>query len=218
MSSKESMWADKGGGEGFKPAPAGSHIARCYMVVDVGTHHNPMFDNYRHQWMVGFELPNEPPRKWKDKDGVEQERTETVGKFYTASLSEKANLRKDLESWRGRPFTEDELKGFAPRNILGKPCMLNVVHKTKQNGELKAEIAAIMPLTRGMTCPPAIMGEIFYDLAAHEDILFNLLPKGLREMIRRSEEWKKIAENQNVAAAHGEDEPFVDDDLSDVPF
>jgi len=91
--------------------------------------------------------------------------------------------------------------------------MLNIVHKTKQNGEVKAEIAAIMPVPKGMTVPPAIMGEVFYDLAAHEDMLFGLLPKGLQDMIRRSEEWQKIAENQNTAASHGGDEPFVDDDL-----
>src|SRR3990167_3685661 len=36
----------------------------------------------------------------------------TISKFYTLSLSEKANLRKDLEGWRGKSFTESELEGF----------------------------------------------------------------------------------------------------------
>ena len=207
----KSVWKDGGGGGGFEPAPAGSHVARCYMCVDVGTHHNPMFDNYRHQWMIGFELPNEPPRKWKDKEGVEMERPETVGKFYTASLNEKATLRKDLESWRGRPFTETELEGFDPKNIIGKPCMLNVVHKQKKNGDMKAEIAAIMPLPKGTTCPAPVHSEVFYDIGMHDKILFESLPKGLQDMIKRSQEWKEMGDKQPAAP----EEEFVDDD---IPF
>ncbi|WP_210238339.1 hypothetical protein, partial [Mesorhizobium sp. M2E.F.Ca.ET.209.01.1.1] len=48
-----------------------------------------------------------------------------VTEIVTLSLNERANLRRLLEGWRGRPFTEDELKGFDIVNLLGKPCLLD---------------------------------------------------------------------------------------------
>jgi len=71
-----------------------------------------------------------------------------VTNTYTASLNEKANLRRDLESWRGRPFTAEELQGFDLEKVVGKPCMLNLVAKTTAKGKTWTGIAAIMPLPK----------------------------------------------------------------------
>jgi len=35
-----------------------------------------------------------------------------ISKRYTMSLGEQSTLRKDLESWRGKKFTPEELQGF----------------------------------------------------------------------------------------------------------
>jgi len=72
-----------------------------------------------------------------------------VTKTYTASLNEKANLRKDLESWRGRPFTVEELQGFDLEKVVKAPCMLNLVAQTTKAGKTWTGIAAIMPLAKG---------------------------------------------------------------------
>jgi hypothetical protein len=48
---------------------------------------------------------------------------------YTASLSAKSFLRRDLEKWRGKPFSEEQLKGFDLMKLKGVPALLNVVHK-----------------------------------------------------------------------------------------
>jgi hypothetical protein len=74
-----------------------------------------------------------------------------ISKRYTASLNEKANLRKDLEAWRGRQFTAAELAGFDLANILGKSCLLNVIHQETPRGTF-AGVAGVMPLPKGM--PP----------------------------------------------------------------
>jgi hypothetical protein len=55
-----------------------------------------------------FELPTE----LKVFDEEKGEQPTVLGKKYTLSLSEKAFLRKDLESRRGKQFTEEEMKGF----------------------------------------------------------------------------------------------------------
>jgi hypothetical protein len=67
-----------------------------------------------------------------------------VSKFYTLSLSDKANLRKDLESWRGKQFTDAELEGFELKNLVGANCYLNLVETDKG----KRKIASIMPIKR----------------------------------------------------------------------
>jgi hypothetical protein len=43
-------------------------------------------------------------------------------KNYTLSWSEKANLRLDLQSWRGKPFTQEEMRRFDLETILGAWC------------------------------------------------------------------------------------------------
>ena len=61
-------------------------------------------------------------------------------------------MRKDLESWRGRPFTDSELEGFDLDNLLSVPAMISVVHNAVQ-GSVYANVAAIMKLPKGV---PAI--------------------------------------------------------------
>ena len=126
----------------FVPAPAGVHAAVCVDEVDMGELPNK-FDpesgpvrTVRLVWQIAEEM----------KDG----RPYLIKKDYRASLHEKAGLRKDLESWRGKPFTFDELVGFDLENIVGVPCMMNIVHKTGSKGGTFANIAATMPLPKGM--------------------------------------------------------------------
>jgi hypothetical protein len=49
-----------------------------------------------------------------------------IAKQFTLSLNEKANLRADLASWRGRDFTPEEIRGFDLKNILGHWAMISV--------------------------------------------------------------------------------------------
>jgi len=204
------------GGADFEPAPAGNDAGRCYMVLDLGTQYNRMFDNYRRQVFIGFELPN-TERKWKDENGQEHSMPFTVGSFYTNSLSEKANLRHDLESWRGRPFTEQELQGFDLQKILGIPALVNVMHKEKQGGGTKAVIGSISPLPKSMQCPDKIHDPVFFSLEEpFDEAMFEKVPKGFQDMIKKSEEWNKEEKTE-----------FVDDEIpnmggnvpeSDIPF
>jgi hypothetical protein len=72
-----------------------------------------------------------------------------VQKRYTASLNEKATLRKELESWRGRPFTQEELDAFDLDKLIGANCQLNIQHVTKE-GKLYANVVSIVPLGKNM--------------------------------------------------------------------
>ena len=121
--------------------PVGMHQAVCAMVCDIGTHKGEYQgkQTMRHQAIVIWEL-----NELKTLGTFAGERFQ-ASKFYTLSLDEKANLRKDLQSWRGVPFTPEELKGFDIEKLVGANCFLNVIHE-----DGKAKITAITPLAKGM--------------------------------------------------------------------
>jgi hypothetical protein len=110
----------------FRRVPEGVHQAICNMVVDCGVQPGGKCAP-RRQVYIRWEIPAERV-EWMDAAGAKHEEPMNIGRFYTASLSEKATLRRDLESWRGRPFSEEELQGFDLFKVLGTPCQLVVAH------------------------------------------------------------------------------------------
>lgn len=196
---------DKGGGD-FKPVPAGTHIAVCTLVADMGVQPTKNFKP-RPQVYIRWELPNEIT-SWKDADGNEHTGPMTIGQRYTMSLSEKANLRSDLESWRGRMFTEQELAGFDIKNILGKPCMLGVTHNVTPK-KTYANISAVMGLSKGMTAPPPSVKPIAYDIDAHDSNVFAQLPQWLQEAISG-----RVKSDTAQTVSNGSGADFDDD----IPF
>jgi hypothetical protein len=89
---------------------------------------------------------------WKIDENLDDGGPFFVRRRYTCSLHEKAILRRDLESWRGRPFTDQELQAFDLENLLSVGCLTNVIHETR-NGSVYANVASVMRLPRGMTAP-----------------------------------------------------------------
>jgi hypothetical protein len=86
---------------------------------------------------------------WQISELREDGKPFLVFKRYTLSLSEKATLRKDLESWRGKKFTRDEEMGFDVESIIGVNCLLNVTHNTVKD-KVYANVASVTPLMKGM--------------------------------------------------------------------
>ena len=127
----------------FVPAPPGAHAAVCCDVVELGDLPNrfdpeaPAVRTVRLVFQIAEDMPDGKPF--------------LIRKDYRASLHERAGLRKDLASWRGRDFTFEELVGFDLESVIRVPCMLNVVQRTGSKGGTFSNIAAIMPLPKGMT-------------------------------------------------------------------
>lgn len=103
-------------------------------------------DKHQHKVVIAWELSeliNDPE---SDYNGLPY----MLSKSYTLSLNEKANLRKDLESWRGTPFTEETIAdGFDLEKLIGANCLMGVTHTQKPNGNTYANISAILPLPKG---------------------------------------------------------------------
>lgn len=175
---------DSGGGGDFKPTPPGNHRGICTMVVDLGQQRvqSQMYgEKIKHQVYVAWELPDEPI-EWTDKDGNERTGPMRIGKTYTVSLHENANLRADLESWRGKPFSESELGGFDITKLLGAPALINVTHKQGGNGKTYANVSAVTPLPKGMERPAPANGTLLYD--GDNPSSFETLPEWLQEKVK----------------------------------
>src|SRR4029077_1201343 len=144
--------SDKGAGS-FQLPPAGAHPARCIHVIDEGTQRDEFKGKPKliRKVRINWELPNE--KAIFDEDRGEE--SFMVGAEYTLSLNVRANLRQVLESWRGKDFSEEELKGFDMKVLLGKACLVNVVHRksTRNPGRTYAQVTSVVPLPKGMSCP-----------------------------------------------------------------
>ena len=208
--------AKESGGGTFTPAPAGAHVARCFACVALGTQqpNNPAF-NPAFKVMLMFEIPNELV------EGTDEPMT--IGKEYTCSLSDKANLRKDLVGWRGRDFTAEELQGFDVANVVGQPCILSIVDYQKQNGGHGTKINSMSKLPKGSACPPPAHKPIIYEIEHGRNEVFNALPDWIKKKIEACDEWqvKKAPQVQPAPKAVPQQSPPVSSDepeSDDVPF
>lgn len=202
------QWKDSGGSE-FEQAPVGSHIARCVKLIDIGTQQSEYQGKatYKRQVIIGWELPNALMT-----EGEYAGKPFTVSKFYTASLSEKANLRKDMENWRGKTFTDQELMGFDSKNILDKGCMVSVTLNEKN----KARVTGVMALPKGVPLPDRVSELVYFSLERSDfnPAVFESLSEGYKKMIRLSPEYQELTKPGSHQAASGGIGNFEDD----VPF
>lgn len=115
------------------------HNAVCVWVADLGKHPESFPGKpikVAHKIQVGWEI----------EQAMTDGRRFHVSKEYTLSLWETATLYKHLVRWRGKEFTEAELKGFDIETLVGKPCRLSLV-KTKSGKSVKVD--QVLPVKRG---------------------------------------------------------------------
>ena len=211
------LWKDSGGGD-YEQPPVGTHPARCIKLIDIGTQKGEYQGkaNFKRQVIIGWELPTELMT-----EGDHKGKPFTVAKFYTASLGEKANLRKDLQNWRGREFTAAELEGFESKTILGAPCMLSLT----ENDKKKVRVTGVMALPKAMkaTLPAQINPSVFFSLEPGEFTVegFEALSEGIKKMVMLSPEYATAINPKK--AGHFDDMrddlPWQDGgDGDDIPF
>lgn len=139
--------SDTGAGE-FTPHPEGQFAARCIDVVDMGWQRTDFGPKYKIR-VVFFCGRTER----REIEGEARDVPLTVVGFFTASLNEKANLRKFLESWRGKPFLVEEAARFDMERMLDAKALIQVAHHKSTNGKTYANITSIMKLPQGMAAP-----------------------------------------------------------------
>ena len=190
------------GGGDFELPPAGTHLAVAYRVIDLGTQKTAFNGEEKtaHKIMISWELPEET---------MENGKPFTISQRYTWSMHEKATLRKHLEAWRGKTFTDAVFgpKGFNVKNVLGKGCVLTITHAEKGEKHF-ANIASVSKLMKGMAAPAPVNEQVYLWLTPDlwEPSVFFKLSQGLQAVIMKSPEYAKL----NGTA---DDEPMADDDV-----
>lgn len=134
------------------PLPeSGTVQAVCCGIWDLGLQ-KTIYNNeekIQHKVIVAWEIAeliNAPESEYHGKPYM-------LNKKYTLSLGEQANLRKDLESWRGKPFTADEIRnGFDIEKLYGVNCYIGIKHEPDKRDAsiVYANVTAILPLPKNV--------------------------------------------------------------------
>lgn len=197
--------------------PSGNYLARCYSMIEVGTVTEFVLGKQvtAKKVRIGWELPTET-RVFKTENG---EQPLVISKEYTLSMNEKSNLRKDLKSWRGKDFTEEEAKMFDITKLLGQPCMLNIIHKPSASDPTKIyeQIAGITPLPKGIKCPPQVNDIFVLSYDDFDTIAFNGLPDFIKTKMQSSSEYRAMTSPQERTIDYAEANN-IHEPIDDLPF
>ena len=162
------------------PVEPGVYMAVCIGCVDLGEQYNETFKNHSNKCLYIFELVGETI----EVDGEIKPRQ--LSKEFTISSSNKSNLRKFIESWNGKSYTDDDFMELDLFDQIGKSCQLNVVlNDTKEY----ANIDNLMPLPRGVPAFTTETPAVRWDMNAWNDEVFKTLPEWIQDKIKKSTEY-----------------------------
>lgn len=180
-------------GGDFAPPPAGVFTAICYRFIDLGTQPTQFQGQTRLQRkvMLSWEITDPEER-------MEDGKPYAISQRFTWSMHEKSTLRKTLESWRGKPFEEQDFGegGFDTRNLIGAPCMLSIVHVDKDS-KTYANISGVMKLPKQMQAGQLENNTVYFSLEDYDPAVFGALSEGLQNIIKASPEYQALGKSQN---------------------
>lgn len=197
----------------FPIHPEGQFAARCVDVIDLGE--------------SVTDYPGKPPYLaqkvalafWTgqvdENPEVSQEPVNVVMEF-TLSMGEKANLRKFLQSWRGKAYTDEEAKQGVPvDNLYGVAALVSVEQFSSKAGRKYARISSISPLPKQMASAVPPVESIDYTRDEWWSKKKEQYAKDAAEF--RAKSRPKASASQNAAGF--EDFPPADyGDDEDLPF
>lgn len=209
----------------FEILSQGTHRAVCSQIVGLGMQESEWNGQIteKQKLKLRFEVPDERV-EWETSEGENKEGPKIIWMTCTFSMHENARLRKLIQSWRGNKMTDKEAYEFDVDVLLGKACLINVVHNEYQ-GKTYANIESASPLMKGMDAPE-VEGESFcfdpYNYTQDEfdklpDWLQGLIEKGIalvKEQERRANPEPEGFRNRKTENPEPKaEEGFTDDDL-----
>lgn len=164
------------------PVEPGVYMAVCIGFIDLGEQYSEMFKSYSNKGMYVWELAGETI----EVEGETKPRQ--LSKEFTISASSKSNLRKFIESWNGKSYSDDEFLDFDLFDQIGKPCQLNVVlNESKEY----ANVDNLMPIPRGFPAPITDTKQIRWNMDEWNEDVFKELPEWIQEKIKKSTQFQK---------------------------
>lgn len=164
--------------------PAGTHAARIYSIIDLGTHQVEYQGESRARRLVriGWELLDEIITIG------DEEKPMVIGKEFTFSLHEKAGLRKAIESMMGRPMKDSDVPTFDLECIIGLPVLLGVVNEQSALGKNYAKITSYSPPMKSMKPRELSLAKQVFELHKDNYEAFKALPQWTKEKIKLARE------------------------------
>lgn len=207
------MRASVTGGGDFELPPEGYQKARCIRAIDLGTQESKYKDqvSLKRQLLLMFEIPGVRV-EWEGED-----RAALISKKYNLTFSNKATLRKDMESWYGKKFNDKDIEaagGFDPAKVVGRPAKIQITHS--DDGKY-ANIGVIIPED---DCPPQEHPSVIIDLDDLDLEAWNGLSEKMQVWIGQSPEYKEIVEKQSPKQeeANLSGGAVADDDIPFAPI
>lgn len=195
----------------FERPPAGMFPAICYKIIDIGTQPEEYQGEtkLKRKIIIYWELHDQEATM---ADG----RPMSISKKYTLSMHEKATLRHDLESWRGKKFTDDECAQFDIENLLGQACYLSVIENVSRTGNTYSKVSNVNKPPKNFAMPDQVNPDTYLFLTPSEfdRVVFDGLGERMKQMIEASREYKAL---MNGTAARQSENPGADLD-DEIPF
>lgn len=216
-----SMIASDNGGQVIEKLENGVYTAVSSAIIDLGLQKNEQFKKIQRKFMMIWTIIGEEV----EINGEKQPRT--ISKEYSFSLNEKSTLRKDLQAWRGKPFSEEELQGFNILAVLNKACQLQIILEEKNNKKYN-NIAGIMSLPKGSNVP--ILENTYYFDMENAETWENYckIPNWIQDKIKKAENLESTGLDRYIKeydetlkeqqGKQEEDDPEIIAPADDLPF
>lgn len=168
------------------PVEPGVYIAVCVHSIDLGEQlceYKDKSSSYNNQVQLVFELIGETI----EIDGKQEPRT--LSRTLNFTQSKNGGLRKFVQSWLGKTFSDESFAEFDTNDLVGLPAQLSVI--LNETGEY-ANIDTIMQLPKGMQAPAATLPLIRFDMEPWNDEAFAQLPEWAQEKVKKSTQYQKL--------------------------
>lgn len=185
--------------------PTGNHVARLYSIVQIG-HVPNTYPGKEGTTINKVQFTWELLDETREFDGVQKPLV--IGGEYTVSLGDKSNLLPIVEGIIGKLNETDKEEGFDFETLLGKACMVNVLHDTsKSTGREYAYVASTAQLPKKMEASAPFNSSTYLDYFERWDQeVYEKLPQWLKDKMMVSTEMRS-----KVSGTKPEDiDPFAE--------
>lgn len=170
----------------FAPCPSGAYAACLVRLIDKGSRQETYQGGpptWKRKLMLGFEICDDETR-------MESGKPYMCYREFTFSMHEKSALRSFIAGWRGQAFSDADAREFDFSKLLGAYALVNVIHKTRQDGSIRAELQSISKLPKGMTPAELVSEPLAFDCDNPDLADLAKLGKRTQEAIESSPEFK----------------------------
>lgn len=185
----EGIFAKNSGGDDFEYPEAGSYLARCYRMIDIGTQpqtYQGKPSAPKRKVLVYFELlEDENGEKVEMSDG----RPFSVMNRYTLSTHKSSILRKHIDAWRGKALSDEEAKSFNIVVLLDKYCRVDV--SVDDSGDRTWVNVTNVTRSKKKEKPAGVNDTFWWSVEEPDMDAFNEFPEWLQNKIGESQEWQE---------------------------